>query len=245
MMHALFAGGASGTTFKPAKLLVSVVGRSRAEHYVKVTKAAGARGGTIMYGRSVEGNRLMQALSLADVHQEIVFTLMGAEAGAVLSAVRDAARANPKKWGGMAFLLDVSGLLMRVRPSGPGRSVESGESGKNDQDIHDTGNNAMESGFRLITAIVNNGYADDVMAAARKAGATGGTILNARGTGTEDDVKFFNIAIVPEKEMLIIVVDKDKVDRIVAAISATPHLCEPGGGIVYTMNVEEFFVLGK
>ena len=103
----------------------------------------------------------------------------------------------------------------------------------------------MESGFTLITLIVNAGFADDVMAAARRAGATGGTIFNARGTGTEEDVKFFGIALVPEKEMLLIVAAKDRVETILQAVNATPRLCEPGGGIAFAMDVERFVVLGK
>ena len=216
------------TFFTTGTLLISMLGRHHAEQYVAVTKAAGARGGTIMYGRSVTDSRLMQALSLADVPQEIVFTLMGAESAAVLAAVQAAAHANPKKLAGTALLLNVSGM--------PGRSPHTTPPSE------DT---AMDSGRTLITVIVNNGYADDVMAAARKAGAFGGTILNARGTGTEEDVKFFSLSIVPEKEMLLIVAYNDKVDQIVAAISATPHLCEPGGGIVYTMPVGQFIVLGQ
>ena len=103
----------------------------------------------------------------------------------------------------------------------------------------------MNTGKVMITVIINSGYADDVMAAARKAGARGGTILNARGTGTAEDVKFFGIVLVPEKEMLMIVTETEKAPAIIEAINKVPHLCEPGGGIVFTTNVEEFFVLGK
>ena len=39
----------------------------------------------------------------------------------------------------------------------------------------------------LILTIVNRGFADEVMTAAKKAGAFGGTVVNARGTGTNDD----------------------------------------------------------
>ena len=83
------------------------------------------------------------------------------------------------------------------------------------------------------------------MAEARKAGAAGGTILNARGTGKEEDVKFFGITLVPEKEMLLIVTEDSKAPAILEAIRKIPHLTEPGGGIVYAMNVEQFIVLGK
>jgi nitrogen regulatory protein PII len=103
----------------------------------------------------------------------------------------------------------------------------------------------MDSGYALLTVIINNGYGDDVMAVARKAGARGGTILTARGTGTAEDTKFFGITLVPEKEILMIVAQKEQVEPIVEAIQTIPTLNEPGGGIVYTMGVERFIVFGS
>ena len=103
----------------------------------------------------------------------------------------------------------------------------------------------MESGYTLITVIVNSGYAEAVMAAARGAGASGGSILNARGTGTEEDVKFFGITLVPEKEMLLIVSENEKVAAIVEAVSGVETLNKPGGGVLFTMNVDEFILLGQ
>lgn len=221
-------------TFLSGKLLISMVGRHKGEKLVAVAKAAGARGGTISNGRAVVDSKILQALSLADVQQDIVFTLMRDEAQNVLEAIRTAARENPKKFGGIAFMLDVSGMLVRL--------VNTSEaSGTLPQTRRDT----MESGYTLLTVIVNNGYADDVMAKARQAGAKGGTIITARGTASEEDVKFFGITLVPEKEVLMIVADKDGVEPILAAIRTVPTLAEPGGGIVYSMNVEELVVLGK
>lgn len=220
--------------FKPGKLLICIVGRHRGENIMSVAKAAGARGGTITLGRSMLDNTLLRALALADIQQDVVFTLMGPETGQVVTAIREAAQKAPKKLGGEALLLDVAGMLIRLRP------------GAEKQDSPVTGTeNKMDSNYSLVTIIINNGFADDVMAVARKAGATGGTILNAQGTGTEEDVKFFGISLVPEKEMLLIVADRAKVQDIVEAVNAIPALCEPGGGIVYTMNVEQFIVLGR
>ena len=223
------------TSYTPAKLLVCLVGRHKGELLVSAAKAAGARGGTLTLGRTVDDNRILQALALADVQQDIVFTLMGPEASAVVSAIKKAANENPKKLKGHAVVINLSGMMIRNATD---------EQCQNSPDNGD-GSAAMESGYEVITVITNSGYADDVMAAARKAGATGGTIVNARGTGTEEDVKFFGITLVPEKEMLIIVADKDKVKDIVQAISSVPKLNEPGGGIVYTMKAEEFMVLGR
>jgi nitrogen regulatory protein PII len=216
----------------PGKLLISILGRKSAEGYVAISKAAGARGGTIAYGRAIGGNAILQMLSLADVDQEILFTLIEGDAQNIVQEILEKTAASPKKFQGFALLLPVSPMFVSTRSHNPRATT-------------DTGGDPMESGFTLITLIVNAGFADDVMAAARKAGAKGGTILNARGTGTEEDVKFFGITLVPEKEMLLIVAEKSRLDPILQAVNTTPQLCEPGGGIVFAMDVERFLVLGN
>ena len=221
--------------FQSGKLLISLVGRNKGDALVDVTKAAGARGGTIVVGRAVTDSRILQLLSLADMLQDVVFTLMRDETAAVIEAVCRAYRSPSGKISGLCIVLDVPDMLVRVASQDhkPGAAAP------------DTRSEHMNSGHTLLTVIVNHGYADDVMAEARKAGAAGGTILNARGTGKEEDVKFFGITLVPEKEMLLIVTEDPKAPAILEAIRKIPHLTEPGGGIVYAMNVEQFIVLGK
>ena len=100
--------------------------------------------------------------------------------------------------------------------------------------------NDMAEKWKMITVIVNTGYADDIMDAARKAGARGGTVTHARGTGTEEDAKFLGVRIVPEKEMILILSAAEETDRIVEAISSLKCLDEPGIGIIYTQDVCDF-----
>ena len=100
--------------------------------------------------------------------------------------------------------------------------------------------NNMDNKWKMITVIVNTGYADDIMDAARKAGATGGTVTHARGTGTAEDAHFLGVTIVPEKEMIMILAESDKSQAIVDAISSLKCLDEPGIGIIYTQDVKEF-----
>ena len=65
-----------------------------------------------------------------------------------------------------------------------------------------------ESNFELVVCIVNAGYSQNVMAAARAAGAKGGTILRARGSANPESEEFFNITIQPDKEMLMILIER-------------------------------------
>ena len=103
----------------------------------------------------------------------------------------------------------------------------------------------MEEKWEIINIICNQGYAEEIMEAARNVGAGGGTILNGRGTGTPDDLKFFGVSLVPEKEMLLILVDKQKVDEVFAAVTSLPCLKETGSGIAYTLPVSNFKILGE
>lgn len=70
-------------------------------------------------------------------------------------------------------------------------------------------------GFR---AIVNEGYAEDVMDVAREQDARGGTILNARGVAREEAAAFFGISLNIEKEIVMMVVPKTIKDNILNAI---------------------------
>jgi nitrogen regulatory protein PII len=74
--------------------------------------------------------------------------------------------------------------------------------------------------YDLIITITNQGYADDIMDVARAAGATGGTMLHARGLGTKYAQKFLGISLQaePEKDMIWILIKKDKRQQIMAEI---------------------------
>ena len=99
--------------------------------------------------------------------------------------------------------------------------------------------------YEMINIIVNKGYAEDAMAAARKAGAGGGTIIGARGTAREGDSTFFGVDIVPEKEMLMILVPQEKRQAIVEAVSALSCFEKAGSGIIFSNEAKGFKLLGK
>lgn len=97
----------------------------------------------------------------------------------------------------------------------------------------------MKPNNELIVAIVNRGYADDVMEAAREAGARGGTILHARGAGTEAQDRFYGITIQSEKEVVLLVVEQAHKAAIMKAICAKAGLKQEGRGLVFSLPVED------
>ncbi|MBQ3059563.1 MAG: P-II family nitrogen regulator [Desulfovibrio sp.] len=225
----------SCTIYTPGKLLVSIVPRHQGDIVVAATKKAGAPGGTVMLGRGTASNHILRLLCLGDTSKDLVLTLAtAADMGRITHALRQDERLR-KKAPGIGFVLDVPGILRHMASQTPVQPSMS-----------DTGESmSSTAGHQLICVIINRGYAEDVMHTAREAGATGGTIVNARGTGREEDVKFFGITIVPEKEFLMILAARDAAPGILDAIRQTPCLNEPGIGIAFCLDVEDFFPLGR
>lgn len=97
----------------------------------------------------------------------------------------------------------------------------------------------MDKEYCMITAIVKKGFSDTAMAAARSVGARGGTVLNARGTGSAEATHFLGVAIEPEKEILLILTETSQRDEIMKAINRAVGLNTPGNGIAIALPVED------
>ena len=89
-----------------------------------------------------------------------------------------------------------------------------------------------------IFCIVNTGYSEAVMDAAKKLGARGGTVINARGTAGKEAETFFHITIQPEKEIVMILVPIDIKDDVMHALYKEVGLDTAGQGIAFSMPVD-------
>jgi nitrogen regulatory protein PII len=210
-------------------LLASAVPHDYGDKLMQAAKKAGAGGGTVIMSRGYSKSSMLNVLGLGDMFFDLVYIIVDeSERSAIKNAIIEHTKDEKHNFG-ILFEIDVSKFIK------PGVVNYSGK----DLPMQ------KKTPYELITVIVNKGFADDAMAAARKAGAHGGTIVSAHGTGKEEDAKFFGITIVPEKEMLMILIEHDKADNVVEAIRALPCLSEPGIGIAFSMNVADFSVLGK
>lgn len=214
------------------KLLVSIVPHNSGELICDAAKSAGAGGGTIAMGRGTASNGVLQLLGLGDTSKDIVYIILEEEkCEAARAAIISASEA--KKHFGVMFTLEV------------GNFVKAGNIKENEVSETKGGRSMATGTYQMINVIVNKGYAEDAMEAARKAGAGGGTIIGARGTAKEGDAAFFGMKIVPEKEMLMILVPSDKKDDILKSITELPCFAEAGSGIVFCNEAQDFTVLGK
>lgn len=92
----------------------------------------------------------------------------------------------------------------------------------------------------LILVVINRGFVENVMEIARKAGAPGGTVIHARGTGYGEAEKFFGVTIGAEKEIIFIVTKREKRDEIMKAIMENAGTNSPAGSMLFSLPVTTF-----
>ena len=92
--------------------------------------------------------------------------------------------------------------------------------------------------FKVILALVNDDYQDEVIQAAKKAGATGVSILNARGEGVRGQKSFFGLTMEIQKDMLLFLVEDFNSDQIMDAIYQAGKFGEHGNGIAFCWSVD-------
>ena len=96
---------------------------------------------------------------------------------------------------------------------------------------------SMDFSHELIYVILNEGFSDMVMAAARPAGATGGTVLAGKGTGARASEKFLGISLASEKDLVLIVAESSKKAAIMKAIVKEAGPGTEAGAICFSLPV--------
>ena len=216
-------------------LIISIVPHDKGEKLTKAAVEAGSGGGSVLMGRGLASSNFGAILGTGETTKDLIYMVVDSEKKAEIMNVIVESAKNEKSAFGCLFTMGADSLLKAGNIAGMVEEASlKGEEKMNEENKKD-----------MITVIVNKGFADDVMFAARKAGASGGTVINARGTAREGDAKFFGVHIVPEKDMLIIVVDSDKKEAVLSAIKEVKCLKEPGMGIAFSSPVGDFTLLGK
>ena len=95
----------------------------------------------------------------------------------------------------------------------------------------------MKFDHELIMAVITEGHTDPVMDAARSAGAAGGTVLHAKGTGGKLSEKFLGVSLADEKEVVLIVSKAGEKTAIMRAISDQCGVDTPSGAITFSLPI--------
>ncbi|HIW53747.1 MAG TPA: transcriptional regulator [Candidatus Ruthenibacterium merdigallinarum] len=144
-----------------------------------------------------------------------------------------------RRGGGIVFTVPVTGLLgplyhllcEETRALANGRA---GERTENDMEQVEE-----RSRYNVIWASVSAGCSDDVIDAARAAGAKGGTVLHGRRRVSPQASAHFGIPMQDEQEFVMIVVPREKKTDVMAAIGEKCGLHSPAHGMVLSLPIDE------
>ncbi len=210
---------------KEYELVYVIVNNGYGSKILKYSRKHGITGGTIFLGKGTVKNRILELLDLREIRKEIV--LMFAEKSLASTIMEDLNNefnfAKPNH--GITFSIPVSCFV-----------GINGQSKKN--------NEILEEGeimYNSIFVIVYKGNAELVIDAANKAGAKGGTIINARGAGTHETSRVFAMDIEPEKEIVLILSEAESTQKIIDSINSELKIEEPGNGIIIVQNVSKTY----
>src|SRR5574344_870254 len=95
-----------------------------------------------------------------------------------------------------------------------------------------------EKKYHLIYTIVQDGYFEEVINAAKKVGAKGGTLIKGRGLGYKDAVKFLGFQLEPERDIVLIVVEEELKNKLMETIVKKVGITTPGKGICFSLPID-------
>jgi nitrogen regulatory protein P-II 1 len=93
--------------------------------------------------------------------------------------------------------------------------------------------------FKLILASVKADITDKIVDAAKEAGATGATIIPARGTGIHEAKTFFGLTLEAQTDIIMFLVEEHMITKILDAIKLVGEFHKPGTGIAFVLPVDQ------
>ncbi len=204
----------------------------------------------------VEHNKASKVLHLAD-EKGVTASVAMLGRGTASRTIFDYLGLNDKKkavlmlFGKTEEITDLADYLVeKLEMDKPNHGIAYIESAFNVFGTEDNANGSEnikrgENMYNAIYTIVEKGNADDVIEAAQKAGSRGGTVMHARGSGSEEARKVFNMLIEPEKEIVLIISEEAKTKDIVESIRKETGIEEQGKGIIFITNVAQTYGLAK
>ena len=210
------------------EMLVVIVEQNKASKVLHLADEKGVTASVAMLGRGTASRTLFDYLGLNDKKKAVLML-----------------------FGKTEEIMDLADYLVeKLEMDKPNHGIAYIESAFNVFGTEDNANGSEnikrgENMYNAIYTIVEKGNADDVIEAAQKAGSRGGTVMHARGSGSEEARKVFNMLIEPEKEIVLIISEEAKTKDIVESIRKETGIEEQGKGIIFVTRVEQTYGLAK
>lgn len=221
---------------EPMHLIVSIVERGQGRNLIEVLNEQKITHHLQCAGIGTATSEIMDLLGLDSKEKDVLFsigkaTLVNQFMRNLNNELRGSAQSKgivfDIKIGAMSHILALAILM-------PTKDVQ----GREDTMMEE----GMENSMILVT--VNQGFTEEVMDTARKAGARGGTIIHARWAGKESTEEFYGITVQQEKEIIAIVSPAHQRKEIMEAINSNHGMKTEARGTVLSIGIEDLVRLG-
>lgn len=202
------------------EVIYVIVNMGLGSKVLKIASENGIEGATVILGKGTVKNRFLELLDLDEIKKEIVIMIAEKSKSKIVLEILNKKLHLDKPYHGIAFTKPVYTFY------GINCCEHKTDDSKDKED----------SMYNSIFIIVEQGKHEEVMDAALEMGARGGTIIKARSAG-ENNQKFFHFIIEPEKEIILILAEKEITPKIVNHIREKFDIDSPGQGIIFVQDV--------
>lgn len=187
----------------------------------------------LFYAQGTASSEIMDTLGLGSIDKTVLMSMIPKLfADKLLIKLRKELHLGMPNTG-VAFTVAISGASARTI-----KMLKSLPPEESQGTLRKEENEVTENEYNMILVIVNQGFSEEVMDAARPAGASGGTAFHCRRVGNEEAMKFWSISVQQEKEIVLILVKKESKLPIMQAIAQKCGMQTEANGMVLSLPVD-------
>lgn len=211
-------------------LMTTIVDRKMAKKYSELYEENEQHVMFVTLGSGTAANEILDYLGLESMEKAVIFSVQEEKDWGKIKKQLQQKLKIDAPGGGIAFTIPLSSVGGRktLQFLLEGQDYQKEEESSLKDTVHE-----------LVVVIANQGNIELVMDAARGAGAYGGTVIHAKGTGMEQAEKFMGVSIAAEKEMIFIVTRKEQKNEIMKAIMEKAGLNSRAKSIVFSLPVTD------
>ena len=183
---------------------------------------------TLGYGTAA--NEILNYLGLDSTEKAVIFSVLEENSWLETKKQLQKKLQIDAPGGGIAFIIPLSSIAGKKTLQ---YLLESQDYQKEEEST------LKETNHELIIVIAEQGYTDMIMDAAREAGAYGGTVIHAKGTGKEAAEKFLGVSLATEKEIIFIVTQTSQKNPIMQAIVQNAGTNTKAKAIAFSLPVTD------
>ena len=211
-------------------LMTTIVDRKVAKKYSELYKENEQHVMFVTLGSGTAANEILDYLGLENTEKAVIFSIQEESAWEKTKKQLQQKLKIDAPGGGIAFTIPLSSV-------GGKKTLQFLLEGQDYQKEEES--TLKDTVHELIVVIADQGNRELIMDAARGAGAYGGTVIHAKGTGMEQAEKFMGVSLAAEKEMIFIVTKKEQKNEIMKAIMEKAGLDSRAKSIVFSLPVTD------